>query len=54
MVRTGGYASQTIRDRLNAVPGVAVNVSKGVVYFNGKPWTDHEQWTAVPEAASEP
>lgn len=33
-----GYGTNTTKERLNGIPGVHINVKKGIWYLNGKEW----------------
>ena len=37
-VSTAGWNTPTTRERLNGLPGVRVNVKRGQLYLNGRPW----------------
>ena len=43
IVTTCGWNTLTTRERLNAIPGVSVNVSRGVLYLNDKRWDGGEK-----------
>lgn len=47
LIRTAGYPSATIKERLNGLEGVRVWHEYGVLHLNGKRWKDHEEWTEV-------
>lgn len=47
-VTNAGWSTRTTYDRLNALPGVRVNQSKGQPYLNGEPWDG--SWTYVTPA----
>ena len=45
LIRCGAYDTHTTFDRLNAIPGVAICRSKGLIYLNGEEWTSCDDWT---------
>ena len=38
IVSTRGWNTKTTLERLNGLPGVRVNIKKGVLFLNGEPW----------------
>jgi hypothetical protein len=46
-IRTAGYPTKTTKDRLNSLDNVHVYSKNGVVYLNGKVWSEHENWIKV-------
>lgn len=37
-ITNAGWATNTTKERLNAIPGVSISQKKGVWYLNGKEW----------------
>jgi len=46
-IRTGGYETQTTKERLNGVPGVQIYQQRGQWYLNGEAWADTSAWTRI-------
>jgi len=46
-IRTAGWPTTTTKERLNGLPGVQVYHKNKILFLNGKPWENHEDWTAV-------
>lgn len=44
-ITNAGWASNTTKERLNAIPGVQINQRKGIWYLNGLMWDG--EWIAV-------
>lgn len=44
-ISTAGWNTPTTRERLNGLPGVRVNVMRGQLYLNDRPWDG--SWTDV-------
>lgn len=44
-ITTAGWNTPTTRERLNGLPGVRVNVRRGQLYLNDRPWDG--SWTEV-------
>lgn len=44
-VTTASWNTPTTRERLNGLPGVRVNVRRGQLYLNDRPWDG--SWTEV-------
>lgn len=51
-ITMAGWETVTTRERLNGIPGVSVNQSKGEQYLNGKKWENCNEWTNVREYAN--
>ena len=47
-ITVGDWNTPTTRERLNALPGVDVCVSRGVLYLNGHAWSG--DWTYIHDA----
>ena len=46
-IRSGGYETQTTKERLNGLPGVSIYQKDFQWYLNDKIWQDTDQWTAI-------
>lgn len=44
-ITTAGWNTPTTRERLNGLPGVRVNMRRGQLYLNDRPWDG--SWTEV-------
>lgn len=48
-ISTYGFNTTTTRERLNGLPGVDVNVSKGQLYLNDEAWSGGPVEVKIPE-----
>lgn len=51
-VSSAGWETNTTKERLNGLPGVSVNQSKGQWYLNGRKWEQPHVMTAVQPATA--
>ena len=46
-VRSGGYETNTTKERLNGLPNVSIHQKNYKWFLNGIEWQDSSQWTEV-------
>ena len=51
-VSSAGWETKTTKERLNGLPGVSINQSKGQWYLNGRKWEQPHVMTAVEPATA--
>jgi hypothetical protein len=51
-VRTLGHNTKTTFERLNAIPGVEVHMTKGKLFLNGREWSGDTRYVQLPEEAA--